>query len=626
MVFFQAILLAGYAYADWTSRKLSARAQGWVHAGLLGIGVLLLPAHLRSSLGEGVAPAFGIVIILGVTIGPQYFLLSSTSPLVQMWWARQQGTSPYRLYALSNLGSLLALLSYPVLIEPNFSGRSQVLAWSIGFGVFALMSAGLALIAARMGLKPRLQPVSDRRSGDRIKWSTRALWVTLAAIPSALLLATTNHLCQNVAAIPFLWIVPLAAYLITLILCFDFDSNLMRRIFQCLAPPALIGMGYFSLHGSFSTDPRVMTPVLTAGLFIICMVFHGELVNRRPEGTLSSSFYLMVSLGGVIGGALIVWVAPLALRGIFEMPILLALGAVALLFLYYRKRWWVDAIWAATSIAVLVFAMQQIQAFSSGNRVAMRSFYGALRIVDSQTADGSAIRLMVHGSVSHGSQFQDEKRRNQATTYYAVGTGAATLLQKLNASPLQVGVIGLGAGSLATYSKPGDHYVFFELNPQVIELARREFTYLQRPNVEVIEGDGRLTLARDPRKFDVIIVDAFSGDAIPTHLLTREAAEIYARHLTPNGVVAIHISNLVLDLEPAVFKLAESQGMSSILVATSGDDSTARSPAIWALMSKSVEALHDPTLDKIARPLHAPAGQRLWTDDYSNLFQLLKKH
>jgi spermidine synthase len=487
------------------------------------------------------------------------------------------------------------------------------------------MTAGLALIAARLAVKPRVQIVSSKPSSvDQIGWGTRALWVTLAAIPSALLLATTNHLCQNVAAIPFLWIVPLAAYLVTLILCFDFDSSLMRRIFQCLAPPALIGMGYFSLHGSFSTDPRVMTPMLTAGLFIICMVFHGELVNRRPEGTLSSSFYLMVSLGGAIGGALIVWVAPLALSGIFEMPILLTLGAVALLFLYYRKRWWVDVIWAATSIAVLVFAMQQIQAFSLGNRVAMRNFYGALRIVDSQASDGSAIRVMVHGSVSHGSQFQDEKRRNQATTYYALGTGAAMLLQKLNASPLQVAVIGLGAGSLAAYSKPEDHYVFFELNPQVIELAKREFTYLQRPNVEVVQGDGRLMLQRDPRKFDVVIVDAFSGDAIPTHLLTQEAAQIYVRHLMPNGVLGIHISNLVVDLEPAVFKLAESQGMSSILVAAPADEPTARSPSVWALMSKSSETLRDPALDKIARPLRTRAGQRLWTDDYSNLFQLLK--
>jgi spermidine synthase len=622
VVFFQAILLCGYAYADWISRKLSAQAQGWTHVTLLVISLFVLPLHLRTSLGETAAPALRVLIILGATIGPQYLLLSSTSPLIQMWRARKQGTSPYRLYALSNVASLLALLLYPVVIEPYLTGHSQILAWSIGFGIFALMSGGSALVAARL---PSRSIVRHQGQAARIRLSARVVWVLLAAIPSALLLATTNHLCQNVAAIPFLWIIPLAAYLLTLILCFDYDSNRRRRVFQCLAPPALLAMGYLSLYGSFSTDPRVLTPVFTAGFFVVCMVFHGELVARRPESALSSSFYLMVSLGGVVGGALIVWVAPLALRGVFEMPILISLATAGLLFLFYRRTWWVDAIWAATAIAVLVFTMKQIQAFSSGNRVAMRNFYGALRIVDSPTADGSIIRAMVHGTVSHGSQFQDAARNNRATSYYAPGTGVALAIQNLQRGPAQVAIIGLGTGTLAAYAKPDDHYVFYELNPQVIELAEREFTYLHRPNVEIVQGDGRLALQYDPRKFDVIIVDAFSGDAIPTHLLTREAARIYIQHLLPDGIVGIHISNSVIDLEPAVLKLAESEAMASILVATQADEATARSPATWVLMSRSSQRLRDPELDKVARPLRARPAQRLWTDDYSNLFQLLKK-
>jgi protein-L-isoaspartate O-methyltransferase len=621
MVFFQAILLAGYAYADYLARKLPPRVQGWIHAGLLVASLFVLPMHLRKPFGENVPPAFRILLILGATIGAQYFLLSSTSPLIQMWCARRQGTSPYRLYALSNLASLLALLSYPVVIEPHLTGHAQILGWSVGFGAFALMSGASALLAARQPARI-LSPESAAYLSPKL--SARVLWVILSAIPSALLLATTNHLCQNVAAIPFLWIIPLAAYLLTLILCFDFDSARRRRVFQCLAPPTLIAMTYVSLHGSFVTDPRVLTPLFTLGLFIVCMVFHGELVARRPEGAQSSSFYLMVSLGGVLGGALIVWVAPLALRGVFELPILVTLAAGSLLFLYYRRAWWIDVVWAATSIAVLVFTMKQVQVFSQGNRVAMRNFYGALRIVDSQTADGSSIRVMVHGTVSHGTQFQDPAQSNLATTYYAPGTGVAAVLQNLPPGQAQVGIIGLGAGTLAAYARPGDQYVFYELNPQVIELARREFTFLQRPNVEVIQGDGRLALQRDPRSFDVIVVDAFSGDAIPTHLLTREAIRIYAQHLKPGGIIGIHISNSVIDLEPAVLKVAESEAMFSIVAATSGDDRAGRSPAIWALLSSSQERLHTPELDQIARPLRARPGQRPWTDDYNNLFQLLK--
>ncbi|HLX45553.1 MAG TPA: fused MFS/spermidine synthase [Bryobacteraceae bacterium] len=619
MLFFQACLLAGYAYADWTSRRLNPRTQGWLHAALLAACVLFLPIRLNPSVAAAQAPAARIILILAVSIGAPYLLLSSTSPLIQTWYARARGTAPYRLYALSNLASLLALISYPTLIEPYLTARGQINSWSVGFLIFAALCGTAAFFASREN-SPKMN--CEARG---VPLPTKLLWITLAAIPSALLLATTNHLCQNVAAIPFLWVVPLAAYLLSLILCFDYDSPRRHRCFLWLTPPALAGMAYASLHGIFSTNPRFMVPLFTAGLFIACMTFHGELVHRKPASNQSTSFYLMVALGGAIGGLVIVLVAPALLSGVFELPLLLTASAICLQFLYYRRRWYLDVVWAGTSIAVLVFAMAQIRTFSSGTRVAMRNFYGALRIVDQQTADGSPSRVMVHGTIAHGTQFQDAVRSKQATTYYAPGTGAWFALEALRRGPESVALIGLGAGTLAAYAKPGDHFIFYELNPQVIDLARREFTYVHAPEVEIVEGDGRLALAEDPHVYDVLVLDAFSGDSIPTHLLTREAVQIYLRHLNPDGILAMHISNSVLDLESPVAGLAQNAGLDALLVHTPGDPKIDRSEAIWALMSRDPQRLRHPQLDQIARPIHAQPGRRLWTDDYSNIFQLLKK-
>jgi hypothetical protein len=620
MLFFQGCLLAGYAYADWSSRRLNPRTQAVVHVVLLASSLVFLPVRLNPSIAATQMPPLRIALMLGLAIGVPYLVLSATSPLIQLWYSRARGSAPYRLYALSNLASLLALVSYPAVIEPHLTGPTQILAWSGGFLIFAALCGVAAFFASRDASQN-----PDLETRQSVALASKLLWITLAAIPSALLLATTNHLCQNVAAIPFLWVVPLAAYLLSLILCFDYDSPRRHRAFLWLTPPALAAMAYASLHGSFSTNPRLLAPLFTAGLFIACMTFHGELVRRKPPSNQSTSFYLMLSLGGALGGLLIVLVAPVLLSGVFELPLLLTASALCLQFLYYRRRWYLDAAWAATSIAVLVFAMAQIRTFSSGNRVAMRNFYGALRIVDQQTVDGSLSRVMVHGTIAHGTQFQDPIRSKQATTYYAPGTGAWLALEALRHGPQSVALIGLGAGTLAAYAKPGDHYVFYELNPQVIDLARREFTYVRAPEVEIIEGDGRLALLNDPQVYDIVVLDAFSGDSIPTHLLTREAVQIYLHHLTADGILAMHISNSVLDLESPVAGLAQDAGLTAVLVHTPADPKMDRSEAIWALMSRNPKRLQDTQLNQVARPMNVPPGHRVWTDDYSNLFQLLKK-
>jgi len=619
MLFFQVLLLGGYAYADWLSRRLGRRSQTYVHLGVLGACLVLLPIQLNFSLGEGQAPALRISLILAAGIGLPYFALSTTSPLVQVWYSRVQGKAPYRLYALSNLASLIALIAYPTVVEPSLTSRDQLLLWSAVFGLFALMCAASLLVSK--GSDAVTVPAVNKTSA-RPSASSLAVWITLSGLASALLLATTNHLCQNVAAIPFLWIVPLVAYLLTLIFCFDFDSPRRHQIFLWLTPIALVGMAYCALYGIFRTELQWMIALFTSGLFITCMGLHGELVARKPKPEHLTSFYLMIALGGAVGSAVVVWVAPAVLNGVYELSLLMGGTAVFFLFLFYRRNWYTDAIWAAASIGALAFGTAHIRAMSDVARVSVRNFYGSLRIVDTTTQP--AMRSMVHGTINHGMQYLDPARRFEPTSYYAKGSGVQIALDELGRSPLKAGIIGLGTGALAAYAKPGDLYVFYELNPQVIDLARREFTFLSKPGVETVEGDGRLGLERDQRTFDLIVVDAFSGDAVPVHLLTAEAMDVYWRRLQPDGLLVMHISNTVLDLEPAVQKLAENAGLSTVMVHAGADPSIQRIESKWALIAKTPERLRSASLEKLGRKLNTRPGQRLWTDDFSNLFELVR--
>lgn len=338
LLFFQVLLLLGYAYSDFTSRRLSARAQSWIHVTLLAAGIACLPFQLRPSFGAGLAPALRILLILFAAVGLPYFLLSSTGPLVQVWYVRMTGATPYRIYALSNVASLLALISYPAVVELAVSSRLQLSYWSMAFTVFALLCGGLALLA-RFRTSAGVHGLAVNRVAEKPGTGRRILWILLAAIPSALLLATSNHLGQNGTAIP---IAPLVAYLLSLILCFDTDRPRLRSVFRWLLPPVLALMGCATLR----TDARLLAGVFTAGLFCASMVFHGELIERKPDPEYLTSFYLFIALGGAVGGALIVWIAPLALNGGFELPVLLGASAIFLMWLYCRRRRCTDVLWA----------------------------------------------------------------------------------------------------------------------------------------------------------------------------------------------------------------------------------------------------------------------------------------
>jgi hypothetical protein len=362
-----------------------------------------------------------------------------------------------------------------------------------------------------------------------------------------------------------------------------------------------------------------------AALFCLCMYCHGELAARRPPAARLTQFYLLISAGGAIGGLLVSVLAPLLLSGYFELTLSMAACSVLILMLEYRKSWITDALFSAIAIASISLTMFQVRGYTVDARVALRNFYGGLRVLEADPGTPRAKRLLAHGNVNHGAQLLAPERRRQPTNYYTVQSGAYAAIEAFQDGPARIGVIGLGAGVLAVFGRAGDYYRFYELNPQVIDVARREFTFLgdSAAKVDVAPGDGRLSLERErDQRFHVLVVDAFSGDSIPAHLLTREAMELYFERLLPEGILAFHISNVNLDLEPVVAKLAEAGGYSVRLYPMPGNAQMEQSPAQWALLTRGSWPA---SLNRRGfREVHTRPGVRAWTDSYSNLFQILK--
>jgi SAM-dependent methyltransferase len=616
LVFFQAALLAGYGYSHLLATRFPGRRQVWIHGGLLLASLLLLPAGPSDAWkpADPAAPGTRILWLLTATVGVPYFLLSTTTPLLQSWYARTHHRAlPYRLFAFSNLSSLAALLAYPVLIEPWMDTPGQLAAWSGGYALFVLAALACGWHTRRSApAEPRAAaPAAPAARGNPL------VWAALAALGSAMQVAVTNHLCQNVASVAFLWVLPLTLYLLTFFLCFERDGWYRRNLFLVLLPAALAAMGYDLLFAGPGGDVRIPIAVFAGGMFVACMFFHGELARRRPAAGGLTLYYLALAAGGAAGGALVALGAPRVFRAYYELPVMIALTGMALLFVHYGERLAKDIALTAVAVACAVQANTYIGAFSSGNLAAVRNFYGGLRITEH---DG--VRRMVHGSTSHGAQFVAENKRRWATTYYGPRSGAGVALERLaRAEGIRAGLIGLGTGTLAVYARPGDAFRFYELNPDVERLARSHFTFLAgaRGRVEVVLGDGRLVLEREaPQGFDLLAVDAFSGDSIPVHLLTREALQCYLRHLRPDGVIAFHVSNWSFDLAPVVARLAADQGLESGLVQNTGDDALQISPADWVLVARDLARFRD-----VAHPVQ-PA-RRAWTDNASNLFEALKK-
>jgi hypothetical protein len=757
LVFFQSVLLAGYAYADYVTRKLNPRRQMIVHGVMLTISLAWLPI-MPGERWKPTGTEDPMLLILGLliaTIGLPYLMLSTTSPLVQAWyWRRYQTGVPYRLFALSNFASLLALLAYPVLIEPWIPNRGQTIGWSGLYILFAISCMATAYISLRA--KPgtaasteAATPASETpepSAADTKKPSSKQLltWLTLSATGSCLLLAITNHITQNIAAVPFLWVLPLSLYLISFVLAFDHPRWYVRPLFLALLAMLLPIMGYaVDSHGLL-----LAVALYAGGLFVGCMFAHGELALSKPAPEHLTTFYLMMSVGGALGSVLIGILAPLLLPGYYELGIILVLLAVllvvrvwsigmgvralaialaiatllptgmltpqllprdilanisvllvalvvsVLIALWFLVRAWsthrgmgVLAIIVAIAtllstgivrmmhwdyvlpiIAVLlvvvlvlvllvmlvgtgVLAIHQVvrvlaiafaiatsltvgsaaYRYTNDTRVMMRNFYGVIRTRHFDLP--APYRSMYHGGIKHGGQLWDDDAKRLPSSYFGPTSGYGRLFASLpDAGPRKVGVIGLGAGALAVYGREGDTMVFYELDPEVVEVAYAEFTFLSDMpgTIEVVVGDGRLSLEREaPRGYDVLAIDAFSGDSIPMHLLTREAMAVYQKHLAPGGAIVFQATNRYIDIVPVVQKLAAELGMESVLVSDYPGAESGRE--YWLATTDQVIVTSNQAI--LDAPAVVSGGQRVepspdapgFTDDYSNLFRILKK-
>jgi hypothetical protein len=650
LLFFQAALLGGYVYAHVT-RRLGPGTQARLHLVLLAIALATLPIIPSPSWKptDPSHPAGKILLLLSVTVGLPYVLLAATAPMVQDWFARLRahdeeepsgGHKVYWLYALSNLGSLLGLLAYPTSIERWLSIRGQAWFWSTGFVLFCGICAWAALQVWRM---PAPAPLADETAPDTapIRLGDWVMWLALSLTGTGLLLAITNELCQNVAVVPLLWIVPLTVYLITFILCF---SGLYRRsIFMWVLFAGLGAVSWLVLQPdtkSFQIQVGAMLGVLFGG----CMVCHGELVNIRPAPRHLTAFYLAVAGGGSIGGIAVALVAPMVLDRLWEFQFFTLLPLPLLMAAIIRdpqsrlmRGWWRLG-WVVPLAALFgsTYALVKPPVPDGSTEVARkRNFYGVLTVLDDEPDAQPVLRRLRNGTILHGAQFKDPEHTMDVTTYYGDGSGVEIAIdqhpKRVANEPLRIGVIGLGAGTIAALGQAGDTVHFFEINPAAVDFARRYFSFLSgtRATVEIALGDARLSLERelrDPSKrhtYDVLAIDAFSGDAIPVHLLTREAFALYREALQEDGVLAVHVSNHYLDLPPIVRGLAAEQGRQVLEIETNDDDDRALDSSTWVLVTNNAAMIEN------ARPFaQTPvAGARtlVWTDAFSSLLQVLKR-
>jgi hypothetical protein len=637
LVFFQVALLAGYAAADQLVRRRT-RAVPWVHIALLAGSLALLPIGAgRGDTASAADPSLQVLLMLAAGIGLPFVLLAMTSPLLQAWMTGR-ARNPYRLFAVSNLASLAALASYPWLVEPWLAVDAQARWWSLAYAAYALLLGGMAVRRMRQRpsddatASPTHDTPADSPRGEP-HTSTLAAWIVLAAIASFQLIAVTNHLTQNVPSMPMMWVLPLVIYLVTFVLCFDNDRWYRPAGYASALIVSIAAMAWALLDRGVAHDLATQSLVFGLALFACCMFCHGELAASRPAAVHLSRFYLCVAIGGALGGALVALTAPLLLPANFEVEIGLVLIAGALLW-RHRRRGALWALAAALALLVAVVAAGQRVRTASENVVAMhRNFYGVVRVREYGSAAQPAThrRTLAHGGILHGEQLLAPELRRRPTSYYTETSGVGRVIgawQAQGATALEVGIVGLGAGTLATYGRAGDTTTFFEIDPAIVDTARRHFTFVgdSAARIDIVVGDGRLQLQRQPAsRFHVLAVDAFSGDSIPVHLLTREAVALYASRVRDDGVVALHISNRYLNLKPVVRRIAEDLGLH---VAYINDPERADEPlhasSDWILLSKSRAMLDLPALSAYASDLPPADARHLWTDAFSNVARVIR--
>ena len=712
MLVFQLLLLAGYAYAHLLQGRLAPATQARLHVALLMISVAVLAMLAvwwkRPLLPDATwkpesvdYPVWRIIKLLLASIGLPFLLLSTTAPLLQRWYARG-GRSPYRLYAVSNLGSLLGLLSYPFVIEPTLTLNMQSWVWSAGYALVACGVSVCALssrneVAATVEVQQASSPAEPE---ERISVGRVMAWLLLPACASAMLLATTNFICQEVAVIVFLWVAPLCVYLLSFVLCFDSPRWYRRSVFHPLYGVMLLAVA-IALFAMNVVPFVYQIAVHCTALFVVAMVCHGEVYRLRPSGKHLTGFYLAIATGGALGGIFVALIAPRIFVGYWEYHIVI-LASSFLIFglllaqsdswLHASHEWLAPAIVSAVLLApylaavlvdppmldvlrgnsvyypllsamllltlvvilrtrdrqptaarfrlvqpvalLVLLAVSWLYYRNAASQAAAsvarsRNFFGVLTVFYEADAQ---ILCLKHGKIRHGCQFLQPEQRHTPTLYYARNSGIGKLLgphAENPQTPLRVGVIGLGVGTLAAYERPGDYFHFYEINPDVLRYsmgATPYFTFLRdtRGTLDVSLGDARLVMEREAargrlQKFDALVVDAFTSDAIPVHLLTKEAFELYRRHLRgPQSIVAFHISNRNLSLQPVLAGLARESGWTAKWVKAVGP------PSDWVLMSADARALQTPQLKDAADPLSAGQKPMFWTDQFSDLARAIR--
>ena len=614
MLFFQVMLLLGYLYSYWIGTHLSRSVQSAVHATLLVLSLATISLKPRLDWAHSATgnPALSILGILLVSIGLPYFLLSTTSPLLQSWFAIFAAESskptpfPYWLFALSNAASLLALLAYPVVIEPLLPQSSQLRWWWIGYAALVALACTAAILHSLKDSPQTDEPVI-REPGKPL------LWIALAACGSALWMAVANHLSQEVAPVPFLWVLPLSIYLLTFILCFEGTGWYRQTLFRWLMPVAWFGAAC-RIAGRGPAGLMWEIATFSAALFIWCMFCHGEIARTKPTAPGGATFfYLTIATGGAIGALLVGLAAPNLLSTYLELPIGIAATVVLAVYLIYGVTAPKRLLRLGVIACVAFFAATRFEA-GFGDVIHLRNFYGALQVSDT-TAGGSNIRTLYNGKTLHGVEFLSPDKLRLPTAYYGPNSGVGRLMRAAGSGQSRkVALVGLGVGTLAAYGRAGDVFRFYEINPAVIDVASRYFHFLEtsEAKTDIVAGDGRLSLEREPSSsLDILVLDAFADDSIPVHLLTREAFETYFRLLRSDGVLAIHLTNRYLNLAPVVEAAAADIHRQVAEVHNEAIPDRQILAADWAIVSAGPADVNAKTI-------------RLWTDDYSNLFQVLK--
>ncbi|HEU0013225.1 MAG TPA: fused MFS/spermidine synthase [Longimicrobium sp.] len=680
MLFFQAALLAGYLYAHLSGTRLSGRTQLLLHLGLMAVVAVLLPVSLRGAAPRsGDAPVAWLLGTMLVTVGPPFAVLAGTGPLLQRWFSRSghpDAADPYWLYAASNLGSMLALLAYPALLEPSLrlSGQSRV--WAMAYAALALLVAACVALAWRRQAAPGDAAVATDDVPAAPPTARRKLvWVALAFVPSSLLLGVTTYLTTDLTPVPLLWVLPLALYLLSFTLVFSRTELLPHRVMVAVQPSVLVVVVVL-LYSGFVGRATIAVPLHLAGLFVTAMVAHGELARRRPDARWLTGYYLWISVGGVLGGIFNVLIAPVVFPELWEYPLLVALACLARPWpeaTTMRQRVWTALRFVGFTVALLIILTRGTQlpmplylgslallmtliaaglgraplALTAcigvalvvrcvtvmrepGLMLAERSFYGHYKVVQAHSRRDGDFHVLRHGSTLHGAQSLDPARRREPLTYYLRRGPLGQTFAALRRPPGQrrVAVVGLGTGTTAAYGAPGDEWTFYEIDPGIERTARdpRYFTYLadSQARTRVVLGDARLSLARATgQAYDLILLDAFNSDAIPTHLITREALGTYLRRLAPGGLVAFHVSNRYLDLQSVVAALVQERGLAA-RVGTGPREGRRRyeNNSTWVVIGRAAEDLGPIATDPNWYPPKNWARVAPWTDDFSSLLSV----